>query len=240
MARRRSASSGTDAPPSGRIGHADLSRSHYWWCTWLVAYRRASAWRRRNTKNRLANSDCRGRRVRVNRCGGRAGCRSHFRLVRVVPKIRDRIMMFAAYMPSWEGAARALPAQCLVLGMLAVALFVYARQRHGAWRSAFGLAIGLLAGAGAGLGWVWSSWIFSVPFPALSRAEQFNWGTIEFFELGHSAVAGALGLLQGGYRSRVLGCINGARLIRDFPKCSLANPPERGSAIVVRFLDKTG
>jgi hypothetical protein len=105
-------------------------------------------------------------------------------------------MLFAAYMPSWEGAARALPAQCLVLGALAVALFAYARQRHGARRSAFALAVGLFAGVAVGLGYVWQNALFSLPPPDLARGEQF-WEVIAFFELGRSAVAGALGLLTG-------------------------------------------
>jgi len=37
-------------------------------------------------------------------------------------------MIVAAYMPSWEGAAWALPGQCMVVGALAAALFFYARS----------------------------------------------------------------------------------------------------------------
>ena len=56
-------------------------------------------------------------------------------------------MIFAAYIPTWEGAARVLPAQMLVVGVLATALFAYAGPRHGARWSAAVLVAGL------GLGW---------------------------------------------------------------------------------------
>ena len=39
-------------------------------------------------------------------------------------------MLLGVYIPSWGGAVRVLPGQCLVVGALALALFVYARQRH--------------------------------------------------------------------------------------------------------------
>src|SRR5437868_4998612 len=67
-------------------------------------------------------------------------------------------MIVAAYMPSWEGAAWALPGQCMVVGALAAALFFYARQRHGTPRSAVALAVGSLVGLMIGLGWALRGW----------------------------------------------------------------------------------
>jgi len=55
-------------------------------------------------------------------------------------------MIFAAYIPTWEGAARVLPAQMLVVGVLATALFAYAGPRHGARWSAAVLVAGLVLG----------------------------------------------------------------------------------------------
>src|SRR5438034_612043 len=106
-------------------------------------------------------------------------------------------MLFALYIPSWEGATRALPAQCVVLGVLALALCAYARQRYGTSWSIVALAAGLLVGVEVGLLWAWWDWGVGKSPPDPSRTQLFESSTLAYFELGHSAVAGALGLLAG-------------------------------------------
>lgn len=87
-------------------------------------------------------------------------------------------MLFGLYIPSWEGAFRALSLQAFIVGGLAIALFLYARQRHPSWRVAMALVAGFVIGLVTGL--------------------QFaRTGAIAFFELWDSAIAASCGLVIG-------------------------------------------
>lgn len=94
-------------------------------------------------------------------------------------------MLFAMYIPSSEKAVQALPGQCLVVGVLALALYAYARQRHEMTPSILSLAAGFLGGIAGGL--------------------IFEEDVIAFIELWKSAVAGSIGLTLGWLALEMVG-----------------------------------
>jgi hypothetical protein len=105
--------------------------------------------------------------------------------------------LFALYIPSWQRAAPMLVGQGFLIGILAMALLLYSRQRHGWIRTFVALTIGLFAGLAVGLGWTWWCWSTRDPFRLTDRLPFMEWDLIAFFELGRSAMAATVGLLVG-------------------------------------------
>src|SRR5262249_11930800 len=87
---------------------------------------------------------------------------------------KGSLMFFAVYTPSWEGAVRALPWQCILVGALALALFIYVCPRHGLSRSVIGLGAGFGAGLVTGFAWTLWNWWTGGPVPGLSSAKSLE------------------------------------------------------------------
>jgi len=137
-------------------------------------------------------------------------------------------MPFGAFFPTWEGACRALPAQVLLVGALAGALVVYARQRHSPTHVAIFMATGFLAGLAVGLGL--ACWPHLVTSLALAMPAPGLWveEVIAFFELGLSAVAASLGLVAGWISLECLGRFFW-RPLPDWKALSVVNWPEENA-----------
>ena len=92
--------------------------------------------------------------------------------------------MFAYYIPSWSGAAAALPIQLAIIASIAVAIFIYARQRHAATVITLYVLGGVVLGTALGL--------------LVAKSFDGYWrGPASFFELYRFQIAGSIGAVLG-------------------------------------------
>ena len=118
--------------------------------------------------------------------------------------------MFGVYIPTWDKAFAALPAQCVALTVLGIALGKFARQRHSLSRVIVALPLGAITGVLLGLLWVWYRWHVSEPGGA-SREQLLEWDLLGYVSPGWSAVAAGVGLVLGWLGLELVGALVASR-----------------------------